>query len=355
MSLARLKQYVSNSELNEKSSNGYRATAAFLMLENVDLMIEEYIDETHKEQGAILLDVFGLLQGFFVAIDALYDLAIGLTEYKYHINVNSNDALHELKFIRNDIVGHPTHRTYFNGGTGFSILSMDNLSKESISYKTYIFEKNKLNVVTKDVTFKNLIEEYKVEKERVLQEIYNYLQHDETKTDIPEMVYALFETVNDDVLEEIREMFIKEYQLDDSSSHRFLWRLDLVEKLIHWEETDPQLRKFILYMSKVQASKLYEIAMDLEKRKYRNLFFPMPSTLSSFYKFIRKNEKIAYPLLKNINDVKHPLYQSDIVALMALNPRKDAYKLLKFLRDTKDGDKSYLIGSMMRAYRPKHN
>jgi len=353
MSLTQLKQYVSNSELNEKSSNGYRATAAFLMLENVDLMIERYLREEQTEQGAILLDVFGLLQGFFVAIDALYDLAIGLTEYKYHINVNSNDRLHELKFIRNDIVGHPTHRTYSDGGTGFSILSMDNLSKKSISYKTYIYQKNKLDIVTRDVVFEKLIEEYKIEKESVLQEIYYYLEHAETKTDIPEKVYALFETINDDVLKEIREMFIKEYKLNESSSNRFLWRLDLMEKLIHWEETDPKLKEFVLYTSKIQAAKLYEIAMDLEKRKYQDLFFAIPTILSSFYKFIRKNEKVAYPLLKNINDIKHPLYQSDLLALLALNPTKDAYKLIRFLKDTEDGDKAYLIGSMMRTYRPK--
>ena len=353
MSLDRLKQYVSASEKNEKSSNGYRATAAFMMLENVDLMIERYVNEKQTEQGAILLDVFGLLQGFFVAIDALYDLAIGLTQYKYHINVNSNDTLHELKFIRNDIVGHPTHRTYEDGGTGFSILSTDNFSKEGISYKTYIYEKNKFEVITKDVLFAPLIDAYKIEKEKILSEIYLYLQHADTKTDIPEKIYALFETVNDDVVEEIRKMFIKEYQLDETSSHRFLWRLKLIEKLIHWEETDPEIKELILYMSKIQASKLYEIAMDLENRKHQELFFGIPPILTSFYRYVRKNERIAYPLLKNLNDIKHPFFQRDLVALMAMNPSKDVMKLLRLLKDTKDGDQVYLIGSTMKAYRPK--
>ncbi len=354
MSLAQLKQYVSASEKDEKSSYGYRATAAFMMLENVDLMIERYVNEKQTEQGAILLDVFGLLQGFFVAIDALYDLAIGLTQYKYHINVNSNDTLHELKFIRNDIVGHPTHRTYENGGTGFSIFSTENFSKESFSYKTYIYEKNKFEVITKDVLFAPLIKAYKIEKEKILNEIYLFLQREETETDIPEKIYALFETVNDDVLEEIKKMFIDEYQLDETSNHRFLWRLNLVKKLIHWEETDPELKEFILYMSKVQASKLYQIAMDLEHRKYQDLFFGIPPVLASFYKFIRKNERIAYPLLKNLNDNKHPYFQRDIIALMAMNPTKQAMKLLRLLKDTEDEAKIYLIGSMMKAYRPRH-
>lgn len=354
MSLSQLKQYVSASEKDEKSSNGYRATAAFRMLENVDLMIERYINEKQTEQGAILLDVFGLLQGFFVAIDALYDLAIGLTQYKYHINVNSNDTLHELKFIRNDIVGHPTHRTYENGGTGFSIFSTENFSKESFSYKTYIYEKNKFEVVTKDVLFMPLIEAYRIEKDKILSEIYNFLQHEETKTNIPEKIYALFETINDDVLEEIKQMFMDEYNLDQNSNNRFLWRLNLVKKLIHWEETDPELREFVLYMSKIQASKLYSIAMDLENRKYQDLSFDLPPILVSFYKFIRKHEKTAYPLLMNLNDNKHPYFQRDIIALMALNPSKQALKLLRLLKGLQDETKIYLIGSTMKAYRPRY-
>ncbi len=353
MSLDQLKQYVTDSEKDEKSSNGYRATSSFMMLENVDLMIERYLKEKQTEQGAILLDVFGLLQGFFVAIDALYDLAIGLTQYKYHVNINNNPTLHELKFIRNDIVGHPTHRTYHDGATGFSILSMDNLSKEKISYKTYIYEKNKMDIVTKDVLFAPLIEAYKTEKENVLNEIYLYLKHEDKKTDIPEKIYALFETLNDEVLAEIKDLFVSEYHMDETSSHRFLWRLKLLEVLIHWEETDPEIKEFILYLSKMQASKLYEIALDLEGRKGEDLFFAVPPILSSFYKFIRKNEKIAVPLLKNLNDFKHPFFQRDLISLMALNPGKDAYKLLRLLKDTTNENKVFLIGSMMRAYRPK--
>ncbi|MBU1141544.1 MAG: hypothetical protein KKG64_03370 [Firmicutes bacterium] len=353
MSLDNLKQYVSETEKDNRNSHGYRATSSFLMLEHVDLMIDRYQKEKQTEQGAILLDVFGLLQGFFVAIDALYDLAIGLTQYKYHVNINANSALHELKFIRNDIVGHPTHRTYDDGATGFSILSMENLSKESLTYKTYIYEKNKMEVITKDVLFQPLIDAYKIEKENILNEIYLYLQHEDTKTDIPEKIYALFETINDDVLKEIKEMFINEYKLDETSSHRFLWRLKLMEKLIHWEETDPKLNEVILYMSKIQAAKLYKIAMDLENRKHQELFFSIPSLLSAFYKFIRKNEKVAYPLIKNLHDFRHPFFQRELVALMALNPHKDVMKLIRLLKDTKDESKVYLIGSMMRAYRPE--
>lgn len=354
MSLQGLRSYVQASKKDEKNSHGYRAVSSFSMLEHVDLMIERYLHEPQEEKGAILLDVFGMLQGLFVAIDALYDLAIGLTQYKYHINVNSNPTLHELKYIRNDIVGHPTHRTYPNGGMGFSILSTEHLSKEKFSYHTYVFEKNKLDVNTKDVFVKPLLDAYKVEKKKILDDILVFLKHEASKTDIPEELYTLFETLNLDKLSEIETLFRKEYALSEDSNHRFLWRVGLLKKIILWHEDDVVLNDFVSYMGKVQVAKLYEIALDMENRKGLDLYPPIPRVLSSFYKFIRANETHALNLLKNLHDQKHPLFQSDVLALMSLNPNKEAYQLLSFLRRQSDEQKVYLIGSILRSYRPKN-
>jgi len=353
MSLLELEKYVETEIKDEQNSHGYRAASSFSMLEHVDLMLDRYLSEKQTETGAILLDVFGILQGLFVAIDALYDLAIGLTQYKYHVNINQNATLHELKYIRNDIVGHPTHRTYPDGGVGFSILDTKGLSKEKLSYHTYIYEKNSLERKTKDVLFAPLIAAYKKERDIVLNDILQYLQHAVTKTDIPEQVYTLYETLNSKRLGQVKESFKKEYNLDESSSHRFLWRAGLVEALIGWEVTDPELEEFVLYMSRYQVSKMYEIASDLENRKGKDLYPPIPTLLTYFYKFIRKNEKVALPLLQNLHDYNHPLCKQDILALMTLNPNKEAFKLLTFLKNVKDETKVYLIGSMMRAYRSR--
>lgn len=353
MSLELLKEFLETTEKKEKNSHGTRAKASFLMLEHVDLMIDRYFLLKHDDQGDILLDVFGLMQGLFVAIDALYDLAIGLTQYKYHINVNNNKILHELKYIRNDIVGHPTHRTYHDGGIGFSILSTKDLSKDRLSYHTYIYEKNKLEIKTKEVLFRPLTKAYKVEKEVILKDIYQYLTHEKTKTKIPEQIYTLFITINKVLLNEIKESFVKEYKCEQNSNHRFLWRAKLLSKLIDWDQEDSDLKEAILHMSKTQALKMYLIALDLEKRRGKDLFHKIPKILKAFYKFVRKNEKIALPLLERIHDYTNPLFQRDLLSLMALNMSPKAQKLLEFLRDTKEEEKVYLIGSMMRAYRPK--
>jgi hypothetical protein len=354
MSLNALRSYVQATEKDEKNSHGYRAVSSFSMLEHVDLMIDRYLKEKQDQKGAILLDVFGMLQGLFVAIDALYDLAIGLTQYKYHINVNSNPTLHELKYIRNDIVGHPTHRTYPNGGMGFSILSTEHLTKEKFSYHTYVFEKNKMDVNTKDVFVEPLLEAYKEEKKKILDDILVYLKHETAETDIPEDLASIFETLNLDKLKTVKDKFIKEYQLTSDSSHRFLWRLSLLEKVILWHEGDVELNEFVTYMGKVQVIKLYEMACDLENRRGVDLYVPIPDILKDFYKFIRAKERDRLNLIKNLHDGKHPLYQSDLAALLSMNPNKQASKLLNFLRDQKDEQKVYLIGSILRGYRPKN-
>jgi len=354
MSLNELRSYVEKSAIDHQQSHGLRAQSSFIMLEDVDLMIGKYLFEQPKEKGSILLNVFGLLQGLFVGIDALYDLAIGLTQYKYHINININPKLHELKFIRNDIVGHPTHRTYPDGGIGFSIIEQDSISKEKLSYKTYIYEKNNLDIRTKDVLFKPLIEAYHEEKESILQDILKYMQHQMTETSIPEEIFTLYETLNLDLLKKIEIMFAKEYQLEEQSSHRFIWRAKLLKLLIHWEETDPSLREVVLYMSKLQAAKMYEIALNMEHRIGKDIYTPIPNILHAFYKFIRKNEKIALPLIENIHDVKDPYFQRNLLGLLVLNPSKDALKLIHFLKNQTDDNKIFLIGSIMRMYRPKN-
>lgn len=354
MSLELLRKYIDQLDKDHQNSHTYRAISSFDMIENIDLMIERYLNQPQENKGAVLLDVFGLMQGLFVAIDALYDLAIGLTQYKYHININSNPILHELKYIRNDIVGHPTHRTYHHGGMGFSILISDKISKEKIVYQTFIYQKNNIEVKEKEVVFKPLLDQFAKEKQQILTEIYQYLVHEETKTDIPEKLFTLYETLNEDLLAEIVDDFRKTYELDESSKHRFFWRADLLKTLINWHEQDDDFNELIYYMSKTQVSKMYEMALDMEHRKGQELYTEIPSILYRFYKFMRRYEKDGLKLLSYVHDKDHPLHQGDILALMTMNPPKDVYKLLMFLKQQISEEKVFLIGSAMRAYRPKN-
>ncbi len=354
MSLEALKKHIEELKRDEKNSHGFRAASSFLMLEHVDLMIRHYESEKQTDKGAVLLDIFGVLQGLFVAIDALYDLAIGLTQYKYHININQNPVLHELKYIRNDIVGHPTHRTYPNGGTGFSMFAHDELTKDKITYKTYIYSKNKLDIKKKDVHFQTLFDQYHIEKDKILEDVYAYMIHSETDTNLPEKIYTLYETLSLNQLKEIEQEFKRIYELKEDSSHRFLWRASLLRKSILWQSDDDDLKQLILYMAKLQASKLYDMALDLENRKGKDLYTSIPKILYSFYKFMRKHEEEALIYLEHLRDYSHPLFKEDLEALLDLKPSKDAEKCIQFLKAQKDPDLAYLIGSVLRSYRPKN-
>ncbi len=353
MSLHRLKTFVLDEQEKLKNAHGKRAMSAFSMLENVDLMIKRYMHEPQHEKGAILLDVFGLMQGLFVAVDALYDLAIGLTSYKYHVNINKNKTLRQLKFIRNDIVGHPTHRTYEHGGTGFSVLRQTPFNKEKIIYDTYIYQKGKEDVHTKEVLFKPLLEAYQQEKEVILDDLYGFLTNEDGSTALSELCFRLYETLNLDVLDKVISLFVETYGLTKDSKHRFLWRADLLKTLINWHEDDEDFNLFILYMAKFQAAKLYDIALKSAKQFGQDLYTKLPDILIEFYRFIRHHEKDAYPLLENVHDSDHPLYKADIEALLALDPGKDAKKLMHFLLAQTDDKKSFLIGSTLREYRKK--
>ena len=81
-----------------------RAESSIAALKYVDLMIEDFKVRDASSKADILLDVFGLLQGLFVAIDALYQLSFTATKYKYHVNINQNRNLRQLKYLHGRVV-----------------------------------------------------------------------------------------------------------------------------------------------------------------------------------------------------------------------------------------------------------
>ncbi|MFA6800477.1 MAG: hypothetical protein WCR19_00055 [Acholeplasmataceae bacterium] len=354
MSLLKLKPYVEALEKDEQNSYGYRAKSSFDMLENVDLMIEAFKTDEVINQGEVLLDVFGLLQGFFVGIDCLYDLAIGLTHYKYYININQNKALHQLKYIRNDIVGHPTNRTYQQGSIGFSVLKPTSLTKDGMTYETYIYKKNKLDKHMVSVNFDELIEAYTSEKKQLIEDIYQFVSQNPKDGKMLDEFLNLYETLNLELVDKVRKMFMEKYGLNENSKHRLLWRLDLLEVLISWHDQSNDIDEFITYMAQEQVHKCYEMLCNIQNVKCTDLYTEIPKILKEFYIFIRKNEEEAYPLLTNLHDKDFPLHNQELEKLLSLNPKGLALELLLFLKVQTSEQKVYLIGSTLKKYRLKN-
>ena len=335
------------------SSHAARARSAYGMLTHVDDMLDAFFRHGPSDHGTVLLDVFGFLQALFVGIDALYDLSIGLTSYKYHVNVNKNDTLRELKFIRNDIVGHPTHRTYNDGGTGFSVIVPGKVSKEALSYETYVYRKNTFDIERRNITFRTLHAHYSKEKTQIIRDLVRYMEKSHAATGLSDLLFRLFETLNLELLERTREEFMDVFGLEKGSKNRFLWRLSLLEKAIGWQEMDPLRREFVMYAAKMQASKLYDILSDLEDVRRESLYVPLPDLLSGFYRAMRKNEDKAYPLLKYVHERSHPYFRHDVKTLRSVLTSTDATALLDWILELEDNEKVFLIGSMLRNYRPR--
>lgn len=93
---------------------------------------EKSMDEAF-DSGEVILRLYGLLQALFVCIDSLYTLTFKITGTKNFININDNKALRELKYIRNDVVGHPTNRIV-DDKTEYAILNPDDIKKDEFTY-----------------------------------------------------------------------------------------------------------------------------------------------------------------------------------------------------------------------------
>ncbi|MFP4178389.1 MAG: hypothetical protein ACLFTZ_06490, partial [Acholeplasmataceae bacterium] len=83
------------------------------------------------------------------------------------------------------------------------------------------------------------------------------------------------------------------------------------------------------------------------------LYTPLPGILVSFYRFMRRNERKALPLLKNIHDSKHPFFKSDLEAFARLDLDRRTRRIIDWIKRLDEEEKIYLIGSILREYRPK--
>jgi hypothetical protein len=337
----------------DKLNNGrnHRMISAYLMLENVDLMVDRYFKFEAFEKGDILLKVFGLLQALFVGVDSLYDLSIGITANKYYININQNKIMHQLKYIRNDIVGHPTNRTYDQGKIGFSILDLDQLTNENLKYKTYVYDKNVIDTVFQDVSIAKLIRAYHLEKDVLLKDLLVFLKTDVGGTILPELIFDLYQTRQMHLLEKIEKTFYDVYGVKNPN-HRLIWRLNLVKVCFKWHEEDLELETFVNYILSTQIIKLYKIALDLDRRRLNLPYAKVPKILSATYKFLDKNHDLL-PYLENLHDFDHPLHKHDVNVLLSHTESPYVIKLLNFLNNQTDETKVYLIGSTIKAFVPR--
>ncbi len=96
--------------LMKDAKRWYRLCSSMDTIEDSQLAIDAYRKIAWgKGEGRHYLFVYGLLQALYVQQDALSDLC---SCFGYQVKVKSDKTLSSIRYIRNDVVGHPTNSTY---------------------------------------------------------------------------------------------------------------------------------------------------------------------------------------------------------------------------------------------------
>ncbi len=324
--------------------NYYKKMSSLSILKNSDEVLETYLSQEISSRGELILNIYGLLQNLFVYIDALYDLAKAVLNNKYSININQNKELRTIKHIRNDIVGHPTYRTYSRGGVSYSLINFELSTKVEIYYTVYYYFKNSNKVIDEKININDLISNYKFESETILKEIYHRLTVSPTFTNLYLDAYQLLVSLNEanvlQLLTNLKEKYLTAYQLKPDSQNRFTWRFMLLEKAI--KLTKVELNEIKDYLCYYQANKLYFMFLELENVYYEKVSYQIPKLIKDLVKEIKDKNLIKY--VYNLNDKSHFYYKNDVKELLleTKNP------LFKYLLNEEDSDLVYLVGSVIR-------
>ncbi len=335
--------------------NYYKSITAINILEKTPDLLTAFENYQTNTQGEALLLIFGLLQNLFVSIDALYDLCRAQMHYKYSINVNQNETLRKLKHIRNDIVGHPTHRTYQQGGIGFSIIDFSKTTKTDIYYQTYIFKKSEKKEQQNHIQTNILINEYLIETQKIISEIKHHLSNPKQNKQLAIRCYQLYEHVlkkelNVSLLTDIKTMFVKLKNIQDNSLNRFLWRIKLLNKLFTWQENTQEFSRLIETITEFQTIKLYQMACEINDIKAQPIKLRKNDLLDAFVAFKNKSPQVS-KYLNSLHDQSHLYFKSDLEELILIAKKEtQVLNLLKFLASQEDSDKIFLIGSIIQRY-----
>lgn len=338
-----------------KRNKNYSVVAALAALETTNEIQKGYYELEDTTVRFNVLKLYAFLQSLFVSVDSLYALAYSLTKSKSFININKNPKLRELKFIRNDVVGHPANRMMNATTLAYCILDIDSVCKESFSYSIYTGQ----GTEQKRVELSGLVQSYYEECNPLLDVLYKVAKTEKINSVLFNLVVEALNLydMNGDYaqkLSELRALYLREYPNATSSQHRLLWRLELVDTLLKFTSTDDDIQELVEYSIGLEIIKMYQLItgkqykMSLGRRK--------PYLVSSFYRFL-KNNKGSFSHLDKIDDIQHPLLKSSLNELIRLAERKAAkgpqkyLELLKCLFEKEEDALFYALALPIREYK----
>lgn len=351
--VAQLKHKIEQGALNYGQ---YKASINALELNNT--ILDEYVKSIDGEApaGECLGRVYALLQTLFVSIDALYSINIILTNHKNYLNINQNRQLRELKYIRNDVVGHPVNRIYENEQVGYCLLKQKDVSKKSFIYYVYLPDATK----KREVKIVSLIDSFYEESNKFLSRLVAFKEFDKNALkDKLKKIYiklSASEEVRDDMLQ-LRSLYLASNPQQTKNDVRFMWRFELFMNLRkNLDPKDKEINEIINYACGAELEALYRTLIadgEIDKSALVNKLRE-PKALSQIQKIVEK-EPILRTSAERLHDMTHPLFAASLDKLVAACGKDSPYALkfftlFKKFYDAQDADMVYALGIIVKNY-----
>ncbi|MDE5855830.1 MAG: hypothetical protein K2H06_02170, partial [Anaeroplasmataceae bacterium] len=317
-----------------KYQKNYPIFAALSALETTNEIQKCYYNLEDASYEFNALKLYAFLQSLFVSVDSLYALSFSLTKSKSFININKNPVLRELKYIRNDVVGHPANRMYNSTTLAYCILDVNSVNKNGFSYDIYSGQ----GIEKKYVDISKIVESFYIESNAFLSELLEVAVDEKMKSKYAKLALEALDLFDmhgnyTESLNSLKKIYLKNFPNATSSQHRFLWRIELIEALEEYQTSDEEILDLKEYAIGLELIKIYQLfsgkeyTLSLARRK--------PVLVSAFYRFIKKNkESVSY--VDKINDLKHPLILSSLNHLLELSIEKNVIAVTKYINFLKD-------------------
>lgn len=338
-----------------KENKNYPVIAALSALETTNEIQKSYYSLEDKEASFNVLKLYALLQSLFVSVDSLYALAFSLTKSKSFINLNKNQILRELKYIRNDVVGHPANRMYNSSTLSYCILDAKSVTRNTFSYDIYSGQ----GVERRCIDINQLVQSFYEESNALLTELYTLAKSEEKNNKLANLSLELFNSFDMNgnylkLLEQLKQEYASLYPNANSNQHRFLWRVEMIERLLSFSSENEDIKELVSYCVGLEIIKIYQLfsgknyPLQLRRRP--------PFLVSSMYRFL-KNNKSALVHIDKITDMKHPLMKASLQSLLQLALRKNAkgaiqyLEVLKNLYEKQEDDLLYAMSLPLKEYK----
>ncbi len=336
----------------------YQMASAIKALSVTNDIQEAYFKkEENLDKKDLILRLYALLQALFVSIDSLYALANAIAGGKSIINLNNNQYMRNLKYIRNEVVGHPSSKLFGYSKPAYCILDTDSVTKDSFKYGIYTFEGEK----TKEISINDLLAQYYKEANNLLDELYLIsVKHNETsvlKESIKKVLDDYFRTGH--YLNSLNKFIDKYKELYPSSKreqHRIIWRYELVLKLSAIDNDNKDINELVSFCIGLELNKMYRLIYGVDYNHRAD--FELPQTVVSLYRFLNRNVEYV-PYIEYLKDSDHPLYYESLkyvyegASLKKMEKAMDYLGFLLALYKGGEHDLLYALGLPIKEYKRK--